>query len=405
MPAASSPITVEDAQSRILKGVTALPCETVALACAAGRVLGAPLSATLTQPPYRASAMDGYAVRAADISGAPVSLNVVGESAAGHGFEGAVQGGEAVRIFTGAPVPDDCDAIVIQENTKVSGSNVTILEGATDPGHIRGRGGDFTHGDILLEAGLTLSARHLTLAAAGGHADVPVRRRPRVGVLSTGDELVPPGASLGPDQIIASNEIGIAAMVTAFGGDPLRLGIARDSLESLADHIRRAREADILVTIGGASVGQHDLVSRALEAAGLELDFWKVLMRPGKPSLFGRLGSQRVLGVPGNPVSSLVCSRLFLVPMIRALLGQVSLPDGCSQQARLAAPVGVNGPRQHYLRGVLEPGETGTQVTAIERQDSSLLVPLCEANCLIVRPPRAPAAEIGENVTVLPVDF
>ena len=398
-------LSVEEALARILTGVTALDSEIVSLPDAHGRILAANVSARLTQPPFAASAMDGYAVRLADIARLPATLSVVGEAAAGSRYPDALNPGEAVRILTGAPVPTGSDAIVIQENAERTGPTLTIREGCPDPDHIRPKGGDFTQGQLILQAGRSLDARALTLAAASGHATLPVRRRPRVAILATGNELVPPGTLPGPDQIVSSNPIGLAALVRAFGGEPILLGIAPDNLTDTVDHLAQARDADIVVTTGGASVGDHDLVRPAFEQLGVKLDFWKLAMRPGKPMLFGRLGHQRMLGLPGNPVSALITARVFLAPLITALLGKpasVTEPN----MATLDTPLEANGPRQHYMRAIVTQTSSTTQTVApVANQDSSLLVPLAQANALIVRPPHAPAIGTGTSVPVISIDF
>ena len=406
MNAPAPALTVEDALARILDGVSPIEeHEPAALLEAPGRVLAAPVAARLTQPPFNASAMDGYAVRAADVRVLPATLRVLGESAAGRGWHGQVGAGECVRIFTGAPIPEGADAIVIQENTTRDGDRVIVRDGTIDPEFVRPRAGDFGSGHIGLAAGRRLTARDVTLAAAMGHATLAVRRRPVVAILATGDELVLPGETPGLDQIVCSNTFGIAAMVRQAGGDPRLLGIARDSRESLGAHVEQAAGADILVTVGGASVGDHDLVAPVLQARGMTLDFWKIAMRPGKPLMHGRLGGQRVLGLPGNPVSSLICTRLFLQPLIRALLGLVPEPE-TAQTARAAVPLSANGPRAHYMRATSCRGADGMrEVTPVRSQDSSLLTPLADADCLIVRPIRAPAVPAGAPVPVLSLDF
>jgi molybdopterin molybdotransferase len=398
-------ISVEEALRRILDGIEPTPPETVPIEHARGRVLAEPFAALVTQPPFDASAMDGYAVRAADVTELPCSLEVIGVAAAGHPFSGSVAKGQAVRIFTGAPVPDGADAIVIQENAERDGAKVIVREVTVETAHIRTTGFDFRQGDELLAAGRRLGPREISLAAAMGHGQVSVRRRPRIAILSTGDELVEPGSPLGPGQIIASNHLGIAALAEAAGAETEQLGIARDTQADLDRHIARAQGADILVTSGGASVGDHDLVAPVLEAHGMTLAFWKIAMRPGKPLMFGRLGPLRVLGLPGNPVSSLVCSRLFLLPLIRTLLGQPAAAEDLAQ-ARLSGPLEANGPRQHYMRAVAKSGSDGLPLVApVRSQDSFLLSPLAEANCLIVRPPYAPAVPAGGLVPILPLDL
>ena len=398
-------LTVDEALARVLDGAEATGPQRVAIEQACGRTLALPLGALLTQPPFDASAMDGYAVRAADVATLPASLTVIGEAAAGHPFPRRVGSGEAVRIFTGAPVPAGADAVVIQENAARDGAKVVVRAGRVEAGHVRARAIDFRAGDILLEAGRPLGAREVTLAAAMGHGEVPVRRRPRVAILATGDELVPPGSRPGPGQIVASNHLGVGALAEAAGAEVFQLGIARDTREDLAAHFARAEDADVLVTIGGASVGEHDLVAPVLEARGMTLSFWKIAMRPGKPLMFGRLGGSRVLGLPGNPVSALICARLFLVPLIHRLLGR---PEESARplEARLAVALEPNGPRQHYMRAISKPCADGLpQVTPVRSQDSSLLSPLAEADCLLIRPPHAPAAAAGSPVPILPLDF
>ena len=397
-------LPVEESLARILDGVVPLGMEHAGLLEARGRVLGSDLAAKLTQPPFDASAMDGYAVRSADVTRLPATLRVVGESIAGRGFAGSVAAGQAVRIFTGAPIPLGADAIVIQENVDREGDRVVVSEGACDPAHIRKRGCDFHEGARILSAGRVLDARALTLAAAAGHASLPVRRRPKVAILATGNELVPPGATPGLDQIISSNPIGIAALVAASGGEPRILGIAGDEAAAIAAKLAEGQDADILVTIGGVSVGDHDLVAPALKARAVELDFWKIAMRPGKPMLFGRSGAQRILGLPGNPVSCLICARVFLVPLIHKLLGQADTAS--SQTAILATPIEANGPRRHYMRATfVSTGEGRPRVKAVASQDSSLLSPLASADCLIVRQANAPAARAGAEVDILRFDF
>ncbi len=399
-------LTVEEALARIVGGMEPINAgERVGLVAAVGRVLREPLVAKLTQPPFNASAMDGYAVRKADIAKLPVRLQVIGESAAGHGFHAPIGPGEAARIFTGAPIPPGADAIVIQENTAREGAYVIVREGEIDPEFVRPLGGDFKAGDVLIQAGRRLTARDITLAAAMGHASLGVRRAPKVAILATGDELVQPGVTPSLDQIVCSNTFGIAAMVKAAGGEPLLIGIAKDTSQSLLEKVDEATGCDILVTAGGASVGDHDLVSPVLQARGMALDFWKIAMRPGKPLMFGRLGEQLVLGLPGNPVSSLVCTRLFLIPLVRALQGLAHEPEQ-TLVARSARPLPANGPRAHYMRATSTIAADGQlEVTPVRSQDSSLLTPLAAADCLIVRTVRAPAAAAGSPVPILRLDF
>ncbi len=400
-----APLSVAEALERIVEGVAATPAELIAIDRAHGRILAAPLAAKHTQPPFDASAMDGYAVRAADVTQAPVRLKVIGQSQAGAGYHGQVQPGETVRIFTGAPLPIGADAIIIQENTRSDGDEVVIDDRAIDPGYVRHRGFDFTTGSVLLASGRRLNAREVTLAAAMGHAELPVHRQPRVAIIATGDELVLPGIAPGPDQIVCANPFGIAAMVEGAGGQPDLIGIAADTRESLKACLARAHDADIIVTVGGASVGDRDLVAPVLREIGITLDFWRIAMRPGKPLMFGRLGGQRVMGLPGNPVSSLICTRVFLIPLIRRMLGQGEL-DFARRPVRLATAMPANGPRQHYARAILSTDSKGQMtVRPVHSQDSSLLAALAEADALIVQAPHAPKLPQGAEVEVLLLDF
>jgi molybdopterin molybdotransferase len=402
----STALSVDEALAQILAGAAPLPSETIAIETARGRILATNLAARLTQPPFDASAMDGYAVRAADMAKLPATLSVIGESAAGHPFDGHVAAGQAVRIFTGAPVPAGADAIVIQENTERQGDGVLVRSGTVDFDHIRRRGFDFTAGAPLLDAGRKLGPRELSLAAAMGHGRVAVHRKPRVAVLSTGDELVMPGETPAAGQIVSSNHLGVAALAEIAGADVIQLGIARDTRESLSAHVERAAGADILVTIGGASVGDHDLVAPVLEGRGMKLAFWKIAMRPGKPLMYGRLGPMRVVGLPGNPVSALVCMRVFVLPLIDALAGVSPAADTSAATARAAVALAPNGPRQHYMRATLKRGADGTlDVTPVRSQDSSLLSPLAIADCLLIRPPNGPAVPPGATVPILRLDF
>jgi molybdopterin molybdotransferase len=395
--------TVDEAITRIVAGVAPLATEWVPLAAAAGRVLAKPLSARLTQPPFPASAMDGYAVRAEDLRLAGAELRLVGIAAAGHAFAGRVNPGETVRIFTGAPVPEGADAVLIQEDAEIiDPGTIRAREPVVAGRNIRAAGLDFAAGAILLATGRRIGMREATLAAAMGHATLPVRRRPRVAIIATGDELVAPGADLGPDQIFASNPSGIGACVAAAGGEAHDLGIIADDRAALRAGIEAAHAlpADILVTIGGASVGDHDLIRQALETAGMTLDFWRIAMRPGKPLLFGRLGGTRVLGLPGNPVSSLICAILFLTPLIAACLGAAWQDN--TRSAILGGDLPANDARQDYLRATLRRTDDLYPVaTALPRQDSSMLSVLAEADCLIIRPPHAPATFAGDSCRIL----
>lgn len=394
---------VDDALARILEGAGPEgDVEMVALADGFGRVLGRDLEALRTHPPFAASAMDGYAVRAGDAEAGAI-LKLQGESAAGHGFDGALEPGSAIRIFTGAPVPEGTDTIVIQENTERPDAATVRIVKAAEPGrHIRAAGVDFTEGKVGLEAGRLLDAGAITFAAAMNHAALPVHRRPRIAVLATGDELRLPGQTLGPGQIIASNTFGVAALVRGAGGEVIDLGIAADRMEALdaALDSAEAQNADVLVTIGGASVGDHDLVQKALSSRGMELDFWKIAMRPGKPLMSGRIERMRVLGLPGNPASSLVCAHLFLEPLVTRLGG---FPDPIRiRKAILTKDLPENDLRQDYLRGSLETDASGgLRATPLPRQDSSLMKVFADARCLIIRPPFAPPTKPGDETDVL----
>ncbi len=393
-------LPVADALVRVLQSAPGiLGVERVPLAECAGRTLAEDLAATRTQPPFAASAMDGYAARAADIADAPATLRVIGVSAAGHGFAGVVGPGEAARIFTGAPVPEGADTVIIQEDTEASDGVVKCLRSEPVGRNIRRAGLDFSVGDVLLPRGRRLGPCELALAAAMNHGALPVARKPRVALLATGDELVAPGQNPGPDQIVASNTYAVMAYARAAGAETIDLGIAADSFSALEDRLKAAREAkaDILVTLGGASVGDHDLVQSALAKEGMELGFWKIAMRPGKPLMHGRIGDMRILGLPGNPVSAIVCGVLFLAPLIRALCGDPDAGADHSGVATLGADLGPNDGREDYLRATLSPGRDGLPVaTPFSRQDSSMLRVLAQSECLVIRPVRAPAATKGE---------
>lgn len=400
--------TVAAALGKILAGVKALSAERIAVETALGRTLAAPLVALRTQPPFTTTAMDGYATQSADVAHPPQTLAVIGEAAAGRGFDGVVQLGQAVRIFTGAPLPRGADTIIIQENTTRVGDRVTIVAGTPDPEHIRPEGGDFRTGAALLSAGHVLNPRTVALAASMGHGHVLVTRKPLVAILATGDELVLPGEALGPGQIVASNHLAITSVIELAGGSAKFLGIARDNRPDLERKLAEAACADVLVTIGGASVGDHDLVAPALQDHGVTLGFWKIAMRPGKPLMFGlkprEVAPQRVIGLPGNPVSAYVCTRLFVEPLVRAFLGQ----RDCVPPVALvpvATDLPANGVRAHYMRAVRSLMPDGqVMVRPLVNQDSSLLSVLAEANCLIVRPIGAAAVVAGMPVPVLPLD-
>lgn len=397
-------LPVEEAKSRILDGAQPTTVEEVALRNAFGRVLAADVHARITQPPFNSSAMDGYAVRVADVTNAPATLRVVGEAPAGAAYHGTVGPGEAVRIFTGAPVPDGADTIVIQENTQVSGSSVDVLQSPKPEQFVRPRGLDFAEGEALLRAGTRLGSREIALAAAMNHPSLSVHRKPKVAILPTGDELVAPGGTPAPDQIISSNNYGMAAFVERYGGAALDLGVVADTASALEGALRGVSDADILITLGGASVGKHDLVQHALTNAGMTLDFWKIAMRPGKPLIYGRLGNTRVLGLPGNPVSTFVCAAIFLRPLLGALLGR---PDEDQPMlATLGADMSENDERQDYMRATIETAPDGTRTaTPFAKQDSSMLRTLAEADGFIVRPPFDKPRTAGETIEIMISDF
>ena len=389
-------ISVAEAKAALLSLIGPLETEWVALTEAHGRVLSQDLAARRRQPPFDASAMDGYALKSVEVAPGS-SFAVIGEAAAGHRFEGRIGPGEALRIFTGGVLPEGADRVVIQEDVHREGSRITLAEGLDTARHVRPAGADFEVG-ATIAAPLTIRPADVALMAAMNIDRVPVTRRPTVAILPTGDELVQPGEEPGPDQIVASNSYGLAAMMAELGARPRLLPIARDTLESLTFALDLARGAELLVTIGGASVGDHDLVAPAAARLGLEQSFYKVAMRPGKPLMAGRMGQTAMVGLPGNPVSAMVCGHVFLAPMVRRMLGLTQI-EGQTQHLPLSAPAPENGPRMHYMRGVIEEGT----VRVAERQDSSLLTVLSGANALVIRPPDDPARSPGDLVEVLPI--
>jgi molybdopterin molybdotransferase len=392
-------ISVEEATHRLLSGVAMLEGESAPLDASAWRTLAAPVKALRTQPPFPASAMDGYAVNPGPN---PNQYSVIGESAAGRGFAGSITEGQAVRIFTGAPVPDGATAIVIQEQVERREDGSIRLTTPLVPGkHIRKRGLDFTEGETVLPPGRVLDPAALSLAAACGYAELMVVRRPKLFLLATGDELVAPGATPGTDQIVASNGYGTAALARRNGADVTDLGIIPDDETAIRKAVDSATKAgaDIIVTLGGASVGDHDLIRPVLASLGVNLDFWQIAMRPGKPLMYGKSGKTHILGLPGNPVSSLVCGQLFLTPLIAALSGQPFSQNII--KARLAVPMPVNDHRQDYVRASIDLSDIEPLATPFPVQDSSMLTTLAASNGLIIRPPQAAAAEIGEKVDVL----
>jgi molybdopterin molybdotransferase len=393
--------SVAEARKTMLAAVSPVGLESAALAEALGRVLAQPVIASRDQPPFAVSEMDGYALRVADTPG---RLKIIGESAAGHGFAGSCGSGMAVRISTGAALPDGADAVVMQEDARRDGDVIEVSQAV--PGqHVRPRAMDFAAGTSLLEAGRRLDGVPLALAAAMGMASLPVARRPRVAILSGGDELAEPGAAPGPFQIFDSGTYGLAALIEAWGGSPNRLALEKDDTAAIARAAERGlAQSDLLVVIGGASVGDHDHARPALQRLGLELSVQKVALRPGKPTWFGRAGQCPVLGLPGNPASALVCAHLFLRPLLEVMLGRDSDHCVALRRARLVEDLPANGPREHYLRARLSADAQGqATVRAFEKQDSSLLSVFASANALIRLPANAPALAAGDLVDVLPL--
>ncbi|EBA17985.1 molybdenum cofactor biosynthesis protein A [Roseobacter sp. SK209-2-6] len=389
-------IPVSEARETLLRLVSVLEVEEVPLAEAAGRCLALDLKAKRDQPPFSASAMDGYAVKAAEVE-RHAMFQVIGEAAAGHAFEGKLGAGQAVRIFTGAPVPEGADFVVIQEDVTRKDNLITITETPGTSSNIRPRGGDFLDGQTVT-APRALSSSDVALLAAMNIPKVPVRRRPEIALISTGDELVMPGGAPGPDQIIASNTFGLKAMFEAAGAKARILPIAKDNAPALRTAFSLAQGADLVVTIGGASVGDHDLVAPVASELGMERAFYKVAMRPGKPLMAGRLNGMAMVGLPGNPVSAMVCGQIFLIPMIQCMLGLETESDALAL-APLSQPLAENGPREHYMRAKIENGE----IFAHNNQDSSLLSVLAQSNALLVRPPHDSAREVGEMVPYVPI--
>ncbi len=398
-------IPVKEARRRIVTALPLMAAETVAVSAASGRVLAQDVAARRTQPPFDVSAMDGWACRQADLGSIPARLKPVGHAAAGGRHDGTVGAGECVRIFTGAPLPDGADAIVIQEDADLANNILTVRE-APKPGQwIRKAGLDFAEGQVLLPAGRLLGPADVALAAAMNVPWLQVRRKPRIAVLATGDELARPGEPIGPNQIVSSNNIGLCALIEANGGIAVDLGIARDTEADLREKAAASAGCDLLLTLGGASVGEHDLIHKILGGGGKSIDFWNIAMRPGKPLMFGRIdlgngASIPLLGLPGNPVSALVCGHNFLLSAMRAMLGldwEIRFETAIS-----SADLNENDKREDYLRATLKRQDDGQLVaTAFGKQDSSMLRRLSDADCLIVRPPHGPAIKAGATVPIL----
>ena len=396
-------ISVDEARTHILADLRPTPAEVVALANAWNRVTAAPVIARLTQPPADVSAMDGYALRAADgILGA--TLTQIGAAPAGHPFAGTVEPGQIVRLFTGSIVPAGADSILLQEDAAKDGDRVTVNEAVVAGRHIRRAGQDFAKGDTVVAAGRRMTARDVGLSAAANHPWINVHRRPRVGILATGDEIAMPGEPIPAGGIVSSNSHALAALVRAGGGEPIVLPIAADTNEAVASVADSVAGLDMLVTTGGASVGDHDLVISGLQTRGLVVDFWQIAMRPGKPLLFGQLGAVPVLGLPGNPVSALVCSILFLIPALARMSGLPAAPPPTTT-AILSVPVPKNDHRADHLRSTIAIDSDGrTLVTPFPVQDSAMLRRLATADALVLRPPHAPALPAGAEVPIVRLD-
>ena len=393
-------LSIEEALEKIRGGIEPLPTEEIFVSDALGRVLAEDVIATVSHPPQAVSAMDGYAVRADDVSSFPVTLMQIGEAAAGHKFDGEVGPGECARIFTGGGLPKGADSIVIQEDTDADGSSITIKEAAKPGEWVRPEGLDFAAGKVLLSAGRVMTARDGGLAAAAGATWIRVRRKPRIAILSTGDEIVMPGAPMRADQIVSSNSVALVAYAAVLGAEGTSIGIAEDRPESLRERLKDATGFDILVTSGGASVGDHDLVQSVFGDEGLELGFYKIAMRPGKPLIFGNIGGTYLLGLPGNPVSTGVTSAIFLKAAVESMLGMPSQP--LYQAARLGRDLKANGKRLDFMRARLETSDAGLPTaTPFDRQDSSMMAAFADADCLVMREIGAPAAKAGEVVKIV----
>ena len=395
-------LSIDDALTKIRDAITPVATEEVFVTDALGRVLAADVIAEVSHPPQAVSAMDGYAVRAADVLTAPISLKMIGEAAAGHVFTGSVSPGQCTRIFTGGALPNGADTVIIQEDTETDGDQISMLE-APKPGQwVRAEGLDFASGKTLIPAGRLLSARDLGVAAAAGATWLKVRQKPRVAVLATGDEVVMPGAPRRADQIVSSNSVALVSYAEVFGAEAVSLGVAADRPEALREKLNDASGFDLLVTSGGASVGDHDLVQSVSGDQGMELGFYKIAMRPGKPLIFGQLGQTFLLGLPGNPVSTGVTAAIFMRAAIEQLLGLTPAP--LYQAATLGRDLPENGKRLDFMRAELTPNSEGLPTaTPYERQDSSMMALFAEADCLVMREIGAPAASAGDTVKIVPL--
>lgn len=397
-------LSIEEALDKIRASIKLLASEEIFISDALGRVLAEDVTATLSHPPQAVSAMDGYAVRASDVAQVPATLTQIGEAAAGHVFMGTVGPGQCTRIFTGGTLPDGADSVVIQEDTTVDGDQITMTEAPKHGAWVRAEGLDFAKGRTLLSSGRLLSARDLGVAAAAGATWIRVRRKPRVAVLSTGDEIVMPGAPIRPDQIVSSNSVALVAYADVMGADATSIGVAADKPESLRERLKDAAGFDMLVTSGGASVGDHDLVQSVFGEEGLELGFYKIAMRPGKPLIFGHIGDTMLLGLPGNPVSTGVTAAIFMRAAIEQMLGLA--PKPMYQAAKLGSDLGPNGKRLDFMRAYLAPSETDLPTaTPFDRQDSAMMAIFSDADCLIMREISAPAAKAGDTVKIVPLGF
>jgi molybdopterin molybdotransferase len=395
---------VETALDIILKSVRPLQVETIALGKALGRVLAVPIYAKRDQPPFAASAMDGYAVQYADVIALPANLKIIGTSAAGHAFKGKLRQGTVVRILTGAPLPSGADTVVIQENTQREGDTIKVITHTPQAKNIRRAGLDFAKGDLLVAANTKLTPRDIGLLAAGNAATIKVYRRAKVVLFTTGDELVLPGTRPRADQIVSSNSHTIAAMLQSFGVDVVNLGIVKDNLKATITAVKKGLSADVLLTTGGASVGDHDYVQEAFKASGIKIGFWKIALRPGKPFMYGRKGKTRVMGLPGNPVSALVTARIFLKPLLNAFANLPTLEP--STTAILQGTLPANDHRQDYIRATLSTATDGRRtVSPFETQDSSMQRTMQLSHALIIRPPDAAPVQNGDTISVLLLDF